>query len=110
MGCRPIWRPVYGQLLFIIGERILYHPIGRANSLLLLVGLIVPVEDAEEAEDADEESSSERSVGSSGNASRSSSSSSRSTSGSGRTGGSPANFAFAKALWSSLILTAGSWR
>lgn len=70
---------------------------------------MVPVDEAEDAEEAEEESSSDRSVGCSENESLSSSSSIRSTNGSGRTGGSPDNFAFAKARCRSLILVWRSW-
>ena len=79
------------------------YPLGRANVLPALDGLIVPVDEAEEAED---ESSSDRSVLNSPNESRSSSSSSsaKSFSGCGTTGGKPESLAFAKARWRSLIV------
>ena len=70
------------------------HPVGRAKRLLVAIGFIVPVEEADEAED---ESSLVWSTGNSVKPSVSSSSSSANGSG-GNAGGKPPSLAFANDL------------
>ncbi len=78
------------------------YPIGRAKSLLLRVGLIVPVEEADEAEEL--ESSSRCSMGWSVKLSVSTS---RSSKEGGRTGGKPASLALAKDFCKLLMMNRG---